>query len=60
MVKFFVHWFDDLHAVKYVDDIVNELRTAFRFLFQFAGFSLQDFPYRDFLTGIIIPVSLSL
>ena len=56
MVTFFVHWFDDLLAVKYV---VNGLRIAFRF-FQFAGFSLQEFPYRDLFTGIIIPVSLSL
>ena len=62
MVTFFVHWFDDLLAVKYVDDIVNGLRTAFRFLFQspcrffLTGISLQGFVHRDNYPCKSIPV----
>jgi len=60
MTTFFERWFDDLYAVEYVDDIVDRPHTAFRFPFQFAGFSLQGFPYRHNYPCQSIPAGKSL
>jgi hypothetical protein len=46
MAAFFVHWFDDLYAVEYVDGVVDGLRTA-SLSIVLTGTASQVQTYRD-------------